>query len=104
MNDLAIRLFFLMFALAVVWLGLVAYLFHVLKQRHPAMYELLGSPRGFEARTTQALFAFLVSRKPESLDDSGIKSLANFMRFLLPVYLVGFICLVVMITRSQGAA
>jgi disulfide bond formation protein DsbB len=104
MNDLAIRLFFVMFALAAIWLGLVAYLMHSLKQHHPAMYESLGSPRGFEARTTQALFTFLLSRKPESLGDSGIRSLANFMRALLPVYLAGFICLVVLITRSQGAA
>ena len=104
MNDLAFRLFFLMFALAVIWLGLVVYLFHLLKQRHPAMYEVLGSPRGFEARTTQALLAFLLSRKPESLADPGIRSLANIMRLLLPVYAAGFICLVVLITRSQGAA
>ena len=104
MNDLALRLFFVMFALAIIWLGLVAYLMHLLKQHHPAMYESLGSPRGFESRTTQALFAFLLSRKPESLGDSGIRSLANFMRVLLPVYLAGLICLVVLITRSQGAA
>ena len=104
MNDLVLRLFFLMFVLAVIWLGLVAYLFHVLKLRHPAMYEMLGSPHGFEARTTQALVTFLFSRKPESLDDPAIRSLANTMRFLLPVFLAGFVSLVVLITRSQGAA
>ena len=103
MSDLQFRLFFVMFVLAVIWLGLGTHLMHQLKQHHPSMYESLGSPRGFEPRTTQALFTFLLSRKPESLGDSGIRSLANLMRVMLPVYLAGFIYLVVFISRSQGA-
>jgi hypothetical protein len=104
MDIYAIRLFAVMFFLAVAWLVMVSFLFHVLKTRHSVMYERLGSPRGFEPRATQALVSFLASRKPESLGSSGILSLARFMRFYFIAYLACFIVLLYMVVRQQGAA
>jgi len=66
-NELTLQLFFVLFFIGMFWLGLVAYMFHLLQQRYPAMYQSLGSLRGFEAWTTQAVFVFLLSRRPESL-------------------------------------
>ena len=104
MSNYVIPLFFTMFALAIVWLVLVQLLFSALAKRHPAMYERIGSPRGFETKATSALFSFLLTRKPESLGDQAMLVRANIMRALLAMYLVGFALLVYMIMAAQDAA
>ena len=101
MERAQLLLMVVLFPAAIIWLLLVARLFHVLKNDHPAMYESLGSPRGFEARTTEALFRFLLSRKPESLSNNKILLLANVMRTMLPIYVTGFAVLFALIMQSQ---
>ena len=103
MSQYTIPLFFSMFVLAIVWLVLTQLLFRSLAKKHPAMYERIGSPRGFEPNATSALFRFLCTRKPESLGDSAMLVRANVMRVLLAVYLLGFVFLVYMIVSGQNA-
>ena len=104
MSIYVISLFFSMFALAIVWLVLVQLLFRSLAKNHPAMYERIGSPRGFEPKATSALFSFLLTRKPESLGNQALLVRANVMRVLLAVYVVGFALLVYVIMAAQNAA
>lgn len=104
MTQYTIPLFFFMFVLAIVWLVLVQLLFRSLAKNHPAMYERIGSPRGFEPKATPALLSFLFTRKPESLGDRPMLVRANVMRTLLAVYLIGFALLVYMIVSVQNAA
>jgi hypothetical protein len=104
MSNYAIPLFFSMFALAIVWLVLVKWLFHSLAKRHPTMYERIGSPRGFEPEATSALLSFLLTRKPESLGDTAMLVRANVMRAMLAVNIIGFALLVYLVVVVQDAA
>lgn len=104
MSNYILPLFFAMFSLAIVWLVLVVLLFRSLAQRHPAMHQRIGSPRGFEPQATAALFSFLLTRKPESLGDRAILLRANVMRVLLAVYVVGFGVVVYGIITGHNAA
>ncbi len=103
MSNYIIPLFFSMFALAVVWLVLVQLLFRSLAKHHPAMYQRIGSPRGFEPQATPALFSFLLTSKPESLGDKAMLVRANLMRSLLAVNLIGFALLVYGIMSGHNA-
>jgi hypothetical protein len=103
MQEFLFPLFFTMFGLAIVWLVLAFTLFARLKSDYPEMHKILGSPRGFEPQATQALFSFLLTRKPESLNDSGLLVQANVMRVLLVIYVVGF-ALLVYLTMNQAKA
>ena len=95
-------LFFSLFFLAILWLGLVLSLFSAMSKNHPEMYLSLGSPRGFEPKTTEALFRFLLSRRPESLGDKNMMIQVTTMRILLPIYVLGFAILVFLVVQSDG--
>lgn len=104
MSSFIIPLFFTLFCLAIVWLVLVQVLFRALAERHPDMHRRIGSPRGFGARTTSALLAFLLTGKPESLGDRRLLWQSNVMRILLAAYVTGFAVLVYCIVSAQDAA
>ncbi len=104
MSSYVLPIFLSMFGLAIVWLVLAVVLFRSLAQKHPAMHQRIGNPRGFEPQATAALFSFLLTRKPESLGDSATLLHANLMRVLLIVYVVGFGVLVYTITAGHNAA
>lgn len=88
-----VTFFFVLFAMAIVWLVLAWNLLGAIRVRHPNLHAELGSPRGFEPQATQALFTFLYTRRPERLGDPRLLSQAWFMRVFFPIYLVGFIVL-----------
>lgn len=82
-------LFLALFCLSLAWLASVHYLLRALMERHLDIYRSIGSPSGFDPQTTRAVFAFLFSGRPASLGDTGIRRLANLMRGVLAVFLVG---------------
>ncbi len=97
-------LFFSLIGLAIVWLVSTLLLFRSLEKKHPAMHERIGSPRGFESQAAVALLSFLLTNKPESLDDGAILLHAHLMRVLLVVHLVGSGVLVYSLSAGQHAA
>ena len=103
MKEFLEPLFFAIFGLVIVWLVLALTLFARLKSKHPKMHKILGSPRAFEPRATQALLSFLFTRKPESLNDFGFLVHAYAMRVLFVIYILGFF-LLGYLTMNQGKA
>lgn len=90
-------LFFILFSLAIIWLGLAWSLLAAIRDRHPGLHAELGSPRGFEPQATQALFMFLYTRRPERLGDAELIGRAWLMRIFFPVYLIGFLALILLV-------
>jgi len=91
-----IPLFVALFAMAVIWLFLAWGLLSAIRTRHPSLHSELGSPRGFEPQATQALLMFLYTRRPERLGDSQLLSRAWLMRLYLPIYVFGFLLLILL--------
>lgn len=92
-------LFFALWVTSLTWLASVHYLMRVLRNRYPDVYLLLGSPRGFDPQTTRAVFTVLFSRRPELLGDVGIRRLANLMRSLFAVFVVGAVVFLILLQR-----
>src|SRR5690349_804444 len=98
-------LFFILFAMSLGWLAMVRSLFESLEENHSQKYEEMGEPSLFAkntARTNWALLKFLFTRAPEALNDSSLMVSVNVMRVWLPLYLAGFVWLVVVATSSHN--
>ncbi|WP_440224223.1 hypothetical protein ACQQ2N_03150 [Dokdonella sp. MW10] len=104
MTHHVVPIFLSLFGLAIVWLVSALLLFRSLEERHPAMHQRIGSPRGFEPQAGVALLGFLLTNKPESLGDRTILLHAHLMRVILVVHLVGFGVLVYSVGTGQHAA
>jgi len=81
-----------LFVMAIVWLGAVAWLFRRLRNYHQPAYESLGSPTLFwnNLPRNQWLFAkFLFSSQWKSLDDPMLIRVCWIMRILLCACTVG---------------
>lgn len=94
-----VPLFLALFSMAVVWLVLAWRLLSAIRTRHPQQHAELGSPRGFEPQATQALFAFLYTRRPERLGDPALLAQAWFMRIYFPALQLGFLLLILQVPR-----
>jgi len=97
--KLLLPLFFALWVTSLTWLASVYYLMRVLRDRRPDVYRSLGSPRGFDPQTTRAVFTILFSRRPELLGDVGIRRLANLMRGMFAVFVVGAVVFVFLLQR-----
>ncbi|MEG4191188.1 MULTISPECIES: hypothetical protein [unclassified Microcoleus] len=105
MQSLILPLFLICLVAAGAWvLFIVPNWLHDLEHRHEAMFKALGSPRGFEPNVTQALFAYLFSRKPESLGDSHMLRQANFMRVVFVGYMACFGALISILVLAEKSA
>jgi hypothetical protein len=81
------------FALAIIWLAAVVWLFRRLRTRHPVTYEAIGSPdlfRNNTPRTNWQFLKFLFGGQWQSLDDPSLALVARGMQVLLVVYFTGF--------------
>jgi len=92
-------LFFALWITSVLWLASIRYLLRVLKERQAGLYEALGSPQGLDPQTTRAVFVFLFSRRPEATGDAGIRRLADLMRCLFAVFVVGAVVFLILLQR-----
>jgi hypothetical protein len=97
--KLLLPLFFALWVTSLTWLASVHYLMRLLRERHPEVYHSLGSPQGFDPQTTRAVFTFLFSRRPELLGDVGIRRLANLMRSMFAVFVVGAVVFLFLLQR-----
>jgi hypothetical protein len=85
-------LVFTVFALTLIWLGLVVYFFHYLKTKQPGEYLTLGSPsfqsRGSSVRT----LSYIYRRGHRHLIDGHFSLLCDLMVvvFTLVVCFAGF--------------
>jgi hypothetical protein len=82
-----------LFILAIVWLGLIVWLFRRLRLRHPATYEAMGSPSLFwnnSMRNNWLLLKFLFGGQWRALGDARLSAVIRGMRVLLIVSLAGF--------------
>lgn len=90
MNENFITLFFMLFGLSLLWLLLVAFLHRTLKVKYTNLFSELGSPSLADSSgTTKLVFRFLLSRKPESQNSPSLSRLANLMRGLFLIILLG---------------
>jgi hypothetical protein len=95
------RLWFIAWAillvLAIIWLGLVLWLFRRLRRFHSATYESIGSPTLFwnNSPRLNLLFArFLFSSQSSQLGDPALSTVCWVMRVLLCIYMVLFLAFV----------
>jgi hypothetical protein len=82
-----------MFALAVIWLAAIVWLFRRLRTRHPVTYEAIGSPdlfRNNTLRTNWLFLKFLFGGQWQSLNDASLAIVARGMQVLFVVYFTGF--------------
>ena len=86
------------FAMAFIWLILVARLFRMLKTNHADKYRAMGEPSLFwnnSLRTNYGLWKFLARREYRELDDPSVSTLGRNMLIFLMVYLFGFLFFVI---------
>jgi hypothetical protein len=95
-ERIAIAWFGILFAMAVIWLGLIFWMFRRLRVRHVATYEAIGSPSLFwnnSMRNNWLFIKFLFQGQWRSLDDAQLAGVARFMQVMFVVYIAGFIAL-----------
>jgi hypothetical protein len=81
-------------AVTIYWVYSVLSLFRTLKERHPGMYEQIGSPTLSNPNATGSLVSFLLTRKPEQLGDAGLIKQANVLRAILAIYAPLFVAFI----------
>ncbi len=98
-STIEVVLFVSLFAAAVVWLGLVLWVFHRLRNRHLATFEAIGSPSliwNNSMRTNWLFFKFLFGPTWQQLDDRRLAVVLHVMRVYIVMYLVAFAAMFVM--------
>jgi hypothetical protein len=97
-ETIAIAWFVSLFVLAVIGMGLIAWIFHRLRNNHSATYEALGSPSLFwnnSLRNNWLFFKFLFRGQWRDLNDPRLAAVARATQVLFVVYMVGFLGLVI---------
>jgi len=92
--PMAVAFFVMLFATAAVWLLLIARLFSLLRDRHPAAYEAMGSPSLFwnnSVRNQWLFLKFVMTSRGRNFDDREIVRLVGFIRIILVVYPMLFV-------------
>jgi hypothetical protein len=90
-------LFGAMLIMVVIWFALITRLFNQLREKHPAIYENLGSPSLFynnSMKTNHLFLRFLCKNEFEVLDDPPLVKLCRFARIYLASYLALFFIMV----------
>jgi len=93
-------------AMAGVWLVLVAWLLHRLRNRHALTYEAIGSPSliwNNSLRSNWLFLRFLYSPRRLELGDEPASRVVGVLRVLFPLYFLLFIALVVWFLVSPPA-
>jgi hypothetical protein len=96
-SALMTMLFFPLFAMAVIWLVMVWFLFRALATRHPVKYEEMGKPSLFlnnNLRSNFRFLKFLFTREPDTLEDGSLSFQVNVMRVWFFIYMLGFVVLI----------
>ena len=96
-------LFPALFAMAVVWLATIVWVFHRLRLDHPSTFEQLGSPSLFwnnSPRTGWLFLKFLFSGRCRELGDPALATVILFMRILFICYGLLFLTMIAAMTFS----
>lgn len=91
--------------MVLVWFGLCANLFRILRIRHPEKYSSMGSPTLFwrnSPATGFALLKFIWRREDRVLGDSGLSKLTAAMYLFFIVYSMIFLFTAISMFALQG--
>lgn len=97
------KLFFLLFFLAICWFVFIEVVFFRLKKYHNKEYKMLGEPSIFwnNSLRNNFLFAkFLFARKYQKLNDKYLENICKGMLIFLIIYLVFFVSMIVLIFKD----
>ena len=97
--------FISLFPLVLVWFGLCANLFRILRIRHPEKYSSMGSPTLFwrnSPATGFALLKFIWRREDRVLGDGGLSKLTVAMRLFFMIYSLIFLFTAISMFTTQG--
>jgi len=97
------KLFFLLFCLAICWFVFLKIIFSRLKKYHIEEYKALGEPGVFwnNSLRNNFLFAkFLFARKYKKLNDKFIQVACDLMLAILILYFILFVSLIFLIAKG----
>jgi hypothetical protein len=99
-----IALFCTLFLMALIWFGLILWVFGRLRSRHPLVFESLGSPSLFwhsSPRNNLRFFRFLFSAEPSGLQDEKLARVCILMRYFFFVYTLLFLVLIIAFVKFK---
>ena len=94
MDTTFLKCFVALFGMAFVWFGLIIWVFHRLRTRHPAVYDSIGAPTLFwnnSIRNNCLFLAFLFGSRPRELQDAALTRTCVVMRIWLVSYVLLFV-------------
>lgn len=103
-DTVFIALFCVLFALAVVWLATLVWLFRYLRLHHPPTYKAIGAPSLFwnnSPRNNWLFFKYLWSRHGRDSGDATLWNAVRFLRVFFVLYLVLFLVLIALFCSAM---